>query len=129
MGFIDTIKARAKADKKTIVLPESEDRRTYEAAAQILKEDLANLIIIGSEEAVKKGSEGLDVSKATIVDPEKNEKTQAYVDKLVELRAKKGIGRPSVAIESRKHAARRPRPPFPRDGSISISSISVSSLP
>ena len=56
MGFIDTIKARAKADKKTIVLPESEDRRTYEAAAQILKEDLANLIIIGSEEAVKKGT-------------------------------------------------------------------------
>ena len=91
MGFIDTIKARAKADKKTIVLPESEDRRTYEAAAQILKEDLANLIIIGSEEAVKKGSEGLDVSKATIVDPEKNEKTQDYVDKLVELRAKKGM--------------------------------------
>ena len=91
MGFIDTIKARAKADKKTIVLPESEDRRTYEAAAQILKEDLANLIIIGSEEAVKKGSEGLDVSKATIVDPEKNEKTQAYADKLVELRAKKGM--------------------------------------
>ena len=91
MGFIDTIKARAKADKKTIVLPESEDRRTYEAAAQILKEDLANLIIIGSEEAVKKGSEGLDVSKATIVDPEKNVKTQAYVDKLVELRAKKGM--------------------------------------
>lgn len=91
MGFIDTIKARAKADKKTIVLPESEDRRTYEAAAQILKEDLANLIIIGSEEAVKKGSEGLDVSKVTIVDPEKNEKTQAYVDKLVELRAKKGM--------------------------------------
>ena len=91
MGFIDTIKARAKADKKTIVLPESEDRRTYEAAAQILKEDLANLIIIGSEEAVKKGSEGLDVSKATIVAPEKNEKTQAYVDKLVELGAKKGM--------------------------------------
>ena len=91
MGFIDTIKARAKADKKTIVLPESEDRRTYEAAAQILKEDLVNLIIIGSEEAVKKGSEGLDVSKATIVVPEKNEKTQAYVDKLVELRAKKGM--------------------------------------
>ena len=91
MGFIDTIKARAKADKKTIVLPESEDRRTYEAAAQILKEDLANLIIIGSEEAVKKGSEGLDISKAIIVDPEKNEKTQAYVDKLVELRAKKGM--------------------------------------
>ena len=91
MGFIDTIKARAKADKKTIVLPESEDRRTYEAAAQILKEDLANLIIIGSEEAVKKGSEGLDISGATIVDPATSDKTEAYIAKLVELREKKGM--------------------------------------
>ena len=91
MGFIDTIKARAKADKKRIVLPESEDRRTYEAAAQILAEDLADLIIIGSEEAVKKGSEGLDVSKATVIDPTTFEKTVAYVDKLVELLSKKGM--------------------------------------
>ena len=91
MGFIDTIKSRAKADKKRIVLPESEDRRTYEAAAQILAEDLADLIIIGSEEAVKKGSEGLDVSKATVIDPTTFEKTDAYVDKLVELRSKKGM--------------------------------------
>ena len=35
MGFIDVIKERAKANLKTIVLPETEDRRTYEAAAQI----------------------------------------------------------------------------------------------
>ena len=27
MGFIDEIKARAKADKKVIVLPETEDRK------------------------------------------------------------------------------------------------------
>lgn len=91
MGFIDTIKAKAKQNKKTIVLPESEDRRTYEAAAQILAEDIADLIIIGSEEAVKKGSEGLDISKATIVDPATYEKTQSYIDKVVELRAKKGM--------------------------------------
>ena len=31
MGFIDDIKARAKTSKKTIVLPETEDIRTYEA--------------------------------------------------------------------------------------------------
>ena len=52
MGFIDVIKERAKANKKTIVLPETEDRRTYEAAAQILKEGIANIILVGSEEAV-----------------------------------------------------------------------------
>ena len=58
MGFIDVIKERAKAANKTIVLPETEDRRTYEAAAQILKEGIAKIILVGSEEAVKKGSEG-----------------------------------------------------------------------
>ena len=50
MGFIDEIKAKAKADKKTIILPESMDTRTWEAAEKILKEGLANLIILGSPE-------------------------------------------------------------------------------
>ena len=52
MAFIDTIKAKAKTEKKTIILPESMDRRTFEAAAQILKEDFADLIIIGTPEEV-----------------------------------------------------------------------------
>ena len=46
---------------------------------------------MGSEEAVKKGSEGLDITGATIVDPATSEKTQGYIDKLVELRQKKGM--------------------------------------
>lgn len=91
MGIIDTIKARAKADKKTIILPESMDRRTYEAAATVLKEGIADIIIIGSEEAVKEGGAGLDLTGVQVVDPVTYEKTQAYIDKLVELRAKKGM--------------------------------------
>ena len=91
MGFIDTIKARAKADIKTIVLPETEDRRTYEAAAQVLKEGIAKIVLVGSEEAVKKGSEGLDLTGAVIVDPATSDRTDAYVEKLVELRSKKGM--------------------------------------
>ena len=91
MGFIDVIKDRARADKKVIVLPETEDRRTYEAAAQILNEGIADLILVGSEEAVKKGGEGLDLTGAKIVDPATNPKTAEYIDKLVELRSKKGM--------------------------------------
>lgn len=91
MGFIDTVKERAKADKKTIILPESMDRRTFEAAEQILKEDIAHLIIIGTPEEVQKNSEGLDISKATIIDPNTYEKTQEYVDLFVELRKAKGM--------------------------------------
>nr|MDE6907614.1 phosphate acetyltransferase [Lachnospiraceae bacterium] len=91
MGFIDVIKARAKANKKTIVLPETEDRRTYEATAQILKEGIADVVLVGSVEEIKKGSEGLDISGAKIVDPATDERTAAYIDKLVELRQKKGM--------------------------------------
>ncbi len=91
MGFIDIIKEKAKADKKTIVLPESEDRRTYVAAQQILKEGIADIIIVGTKEAVEKGSEGLDITGAKVVDPATSEKTAAYIDKLVELRQKKGM--------------------------------------
>ena len=35
MGFIDVIKEKAKADVKTIVLPETEDARTYAAAEAV----------------------------------------------------------------------------------------------
>jgi len=91
MGFIDTIKERARLQKKTIVLPESMDRRTFEAAEKILKEDIANLIIIGGSEEIAKYSEGLDISKATIIDPATHSKTQEYIDLFVELRKAKGL--------------------------------------
>ena len=91
MGFIDKIKERAKANKQTIVLPETEDRRTYEAVEMILKEGIANVVLVGSEAAVAEGSKGLDISGATVVDPATSDKTASYIDKLVELRQAKGM--------------------------------------
>ncbi len=89
--FLDSIKNRARSDKKTIVLPESMDRRTFEAAETILKEDIANLIIIGTPEEVSENSKGLDISKATIIDPFNYEKTEEYLNLFVELRKSKGV--------------------------------------
>ncbi len=91
MGFIDEIKAKAKADKKTIVLPESMDKRTYDAAEKILKEGIANIVIIGTPEEIAKNGEGYDISGAVIVDPFNDPNKQKYIDKFVELRAKKGV--------------------------------------
>lgn len=93
MGFIDEIKSRARQNKKTIVLPESEDKRTLQAAAVALKEGLANLILIGDKEQIAKDSKslGVDLAGATIVDPNKSEKLQSYIDLLVELRKAKGM--------------------------------------
>ena len=91
MGFIDEIKAKAKADKKTIVLPESMDKRIFDAAEKILKEGIANVVIIGTPEEIAKNGEGYDISGATIVDPFNDPNKQKYIDKFVELRAKKGV--------------------------------------
>lgn len=91
MGFIDTIKARAAANKKKIVLAEGMDRRIYEAAATAIAEDIADIVILASPEEVAANSEGLDISKATIIDPKTSDRLEAYAVKLAELRAKKGV--------------------------------------
>lgn len=91
MSFIDTIKDRARNERKTIVLPESLDRRTVEATAIMMKEDFADVVLIGNPDDINKAAEGLDITGATIVDPANFDKMDAYVAKLVELREKKGM--------------------------------------
>ena len=95
MGFIDRIKERAGADVKTIVLPETEDKRIYAATSQIVREKIANIILIGNVEEVQESARkfGYDISGATIVDPKTDPRTQSYIDQLVELRRRKGMTR------------------------------------
>ena len=101
MSFIDGIKERAKKDIKTIVLPESEDERTLRAAAKILEEKTANLILIGDEATVKADAEkyGVNVDGATIFNPETSDKLEEYVNTLYELRKAKGMT-PEAAREA-----------------------------
>ena len=81
MAFIDEIKARAKADKKTIVLPETEDVRTYQAAEAVLREGTADLILVGSKEEIEKNGAGFDLTGAVIVDPATSDKTEKRNDR------------------------------------------------
>lgn len=90
MSFIDKIKLRAKSDKKTIVLPESMDIRTIKAAEIILREGIANLIIIGTNEDLKI-AEDFDLLGATIIDPVTSDITEELIQGLVELRKHKGM--------------------------------------
>ncbi len=82
--FLDRMKAAAKANKKTIVLPEGEDPRTIEAAKAIVEEGIANLVILGDPEQIH-------VDGVTVIDPKTAEKHEAYAEKFAELRAKKGV--------------------------------------
>lgn len=87
--FLTNIIARAKADVQTIVLPEGSDKRTLQAAREILDEGIANLVILGTEEEI--ASHGIDVSEATIIDPVQSDRLEDYAVKFAELRAKKGV--------------------------------------
>ena len=91
MNFIDKIKTRARKNKKTIVLPESMDRRVVEAAATIVKEDIADVILIGKENEIEIISEGLDLSKVTIINPYTSPLTEELTTNLYELRKEKGM--------------------------------------
>ena len=91
MAFIDELKMKAKADKKTIVLPETMDKRTFEAAEKILKEGIANIVLIGTPEEIADNGAGFDLTGVMTVDPYNDPNRQKYIDKFVELRAKKGV--------------------------------------
>lgn len=93
MNFIETIKERAKKDKKKIVLPEGMDKRTYEAAVMARDEEIADVIVIASEDEILANAEGMDLSGITVIDPRKENYTDELIDKLVEIRKNKGLTR------------------------------------
>lgn len=59
--FLNRMKSAAKADLKTIVLPEGEDPRTIVAANKIIEEGLANIVILGDPNET-------NVPGATVID-------------------------------------------------------------
>ena len=87
--LIDTMIDRAKADKKTIVLPEGHDARILEAAQSALAQGIANIVILGKEDEVR--AQGFDLEGARIVDPATSEHVDEYANLLFELRKKKGM--------------------------------------
>lgn len=93
MSYIDLMKQRAKVDKKTIVLPESNDKRTLIAAAKILEEGIANIIMIGDEEKIMDGAGWLEVELdgITVINPKTTDRLEEYVNVLYETRKSKGM--------------------------------------
>ena len=91
MEFIEQIKKRAKNQKKKIVLPEYMDRRVLQAAEIALREEIADIIIIATNEEIKANSYDLDLSKATIIDPKNYEDLENLINYFVEIRKNKNL--------------------------------------
>ncbi len=91
---LEGIVARAKADKQRIVLPEATEERTLRAADMALRDDLADIILIGDPAEIHSMARemGLEnVDKATTIDPLNFSKSEEYAALLAELRKKKGM--------------------------------------
>ena len=89
--FIEKIKERAKNNKKTIVLPEVMDRRVMEATEIILKEGIADIILVGKEGEIAESAKGLDLSGVTIINPYTFSFTYELINSFYNLRKDKGI--------------------------------------
>ena len=82
MSLLDQIKAKAKANPQTIVLPESVDERTIEAAVAINKEGIAKVVLLGAADAVQTSATKLGVSLdgIAVIDPATNAKLPEYAE-------------------------------------------------
>lgn len=91
--FAYQLMERARTDPKRIVLPEGDDDRILQAAGRILRRGLAHLTILGEETRVRaRAAElGVDLSAATVLNPQTSELCELFAAQYVELRKKKGV--------------------------------------
>lgn len=96
LRFLHSLIERARADRKTIVLPEGEDPRVLRAAEILRRRDVCDLVVLGREPAIREiaAREGLDLTGLTglrLVDPADSPERERYAREYARLRAHKGI--------------------------------------
>jgi phosphate acetyltransferase len=101
MDLIQSILARAKADRQRIVFPEGTEKRTLVAADRLLADEIADIILIGKSSEIKSiaAYNGLEhIGKAIFIDPYDHPEKAAYTDLLYNLRQKKGMTPETAAL-------------------------------
>lgn len=93
MSVIDTIREKAKANVKHIVLPEGSEERTVQAAQRITQQGIAKVTLLGNPGEINAVAEKFGVSLAgvAVVDPAASVDYARYCETFAKLRAKKGV--------------------------------------
>lgn len=104
MSVLDSIKEKAKADVKHILLPEGSEERTVQAARIITDEKIAKVTLLGDEEEIKKVAEKFNVCLCgiDIINPLTAPDFEHYANGFYELRKAKGMT-PEKARETIKN--------------------------
>ncbi|AFV11231.1 phosphate acetyltransferase Pta [Thermacetogenium phaeum DSM 12270] len=87
-AVMERVWSMARKGQKRIVLPETEDERTLQAAEMIEKANLGRVILLGKEDEVRRKAKeaGANIDNIPVIDPEKYEKFEEYAQKLLEIR-------------------------------------------
>ena len=93
MSILETIKFRAKSDKKRIVFPEGNDDRTLIAVAQLEEAQLVKPVLLGHEETVRKRAADLrlNLDSVLVVDPKHSSQVERYGSFYYEQMRSRGI--------------------------------------
>lgn len=93
LAFQADLIERARADRKRIVLPEPDDDRVLQAAAQVLAAGIADITFVGDADyvATRASELGLDLSAAQVVSTGDPAYLERYAEEFARLRAKKGV--------------------------------------
>jgi phosphate acetyltransferase len=93
MGFADELLLRAKKLNKRVVLPETEDERTLQAAGQLAKEQVCRVVLVGVPDQVRADAKkcGADVSGCEILSPLDEKVSGPLAEKLWQYRKDKGL--------------------------------------
>lgn len=96
MGLLERIRANAQKLNKRIVLAEGTEERTLRAADYVLKEEIAQIILLGNAKEIKQKAYEFSlnhIESAVIIDPLDHPAKDTYIDLLVEIRKSKGLSR------------------------------------
>ncbi len=103
-ALIEGIRAKAKSNKKHILLPEGTEERTIQASAIIVNEGIADVTLLGKESDIRAAADKLGVSLngIGIIDPEVSAELPSYIEKYYEMRKTKGVT-PEIASETMRN--------------------------
>lgn len=94
MNLFERLAAKAAEHPQKLVLPESKEPRTLQAADQIIGRGLAKVVLLGKREEIEAEAEKLGLGNirfAHIHDPEDVDFSEKYAELLAELRKRKGV--------------------------------------
>lgn len=91
MGFSADLLSRARALKRVVVLPESDDERVLKAASKVLEIDGAKIILLGKKDEILARAGSLELSGVQFIDISTSEYFDDFASTLFELRKAKGM--------------------------------------